>query len=1124
VVEKVVAVRVEAHTEGAVAGFRKLKGAVDDVTKAASPKKADAFKNLSDKAALAGVGIAAAMGLAAKRFADFDQSMSAVKANSGATGKELEGLRSLAVKLGADSQFSAKEAADGINEMAKAGVSAQEIMGGGLKGALDLAAAGQIGVADAAETAATAMTQFKLKGTSVPHIADLLANAANKAQGGVGDMAQALKQAGLVASSTGLSIEETTAGLTAFASAGLIGSDAGTSFKTMLQRLSAPSGEAAAQMKTLGISAYDAQGNFVGLANLAGQLQAGMRDLTPEQRNAAQAIIFGNDAIRAANVLYDQGTAGINKWTDAVSEQGAAAKQAAALTDNLKGDLERLGGALDSVFIQTGSSANGGLRAIVQGAEGLVGAVGKIPGPLLIAGGALASFAALAPKGILKYRDYKEQLDAVGLSLDKISAKAPRTGRALETAAGALKAYAIAYALLQATVAATDNGSFGPTDDIADSLTKSTDAVKAFDAAVKDSSNNKFFADGDVQNFGQAVKDALNPDPLSFFQDKVAGVFGDVIPTKVKQGNDALAQLDTILTSLVQSEGPKAAAAQFDQFAQASEKQGVSVDKLRAKLPQYAAAAKAAGAQSEITGKAVAGLGKVTEAAAGQMATATAEGDATASAMLLLGENADAATDAVKNLAKTIQGDMDAASQAFQSSFDVLGKFDPSKQADAVKKAQQDLAKAEQAAQNTREKQAARGKLSVAQQQQLAHAEQAIHDATGKKAADRAKAEQRLSDLRARLGSKGSQTVAGRQSLDAASQRVADARKALADAQKAQSDASLGNAYKDTLAKARAFTHDITEVTKRGLDPNTVAKLLQEGPEKAAPALEALLGKNSRNLIQMSNDAETELRKINGVVVEQARLTSLAVNASNDKMSADLPVAMAIAAQKAHEGGIATGQEIAKGIGASLPEVQRIAAEFGITLQIPSPRPARLTVDNKDGLAAIREVRQELANADGMVAHTRIEVRIAETKARQEEAANSNTAGTLIPQFHRADGGRIPGYSPHARADNILVAATAGEFMIRKAAADSLGKATLDYLNRYGRLPERHADGGAVAARLAPIRLAPSLSSTRSSSDGFGRGFLTGSLDLGDGLTGRIQAVAQSDEAARSRRGNRVSL
>jgi TP901 family phage tail tape measure protein len=150
-------------------------------------------------------------------------------------------LRQAALAAGKDTQYSATQAAQGVTQLSKAGVSTANILGGGLKGALSLAAAGQMDVGAAAETAASAMTQFKLRGDQLPHVADLLAAGAGKAQGSVQDLSMALNQSGLIASQTGLSIEDTTGTLAAFASAGLLGSDAGTSFKTMLQALQNPS-------------------------------------------------------------------------------------------------------------------------------------------------------------------------------------------------------------------------------------------------------------------------------------------------------------------------------------------------------------------------------------------------------------------------------------------------------------------------------------------------------------------------------------------------------------------------------------------------------------------------------------------------------------------------------------------------------------------------------------------------------------------------------------------------------------------------------------------------------------------------------------------------------------------
>jgi soluble cytochrome b562 len=196
----------------------------------------------------------------------------------------------------------------------------------------------------------------------------------------------ALKQGGLVAASTGLSIEETTGGLAAFASAGLIGSDAGTSFKTMLQALTPSSVEAKNEMDRLGISAYDSEGKFIGLAKFAGVLKSSMSTLSDEQRNASEKIIFGSDAVRAANVLYEQGAEGISSWTTAVNESGFAAATAAIKQDNLTGDLEKLGGSFDTVLIQGGSGAAQALRGVVQGAEDLVDGIGKVKPELISMG------------------------------------------------------------------------------------------------------------------------------------------------------------------------------------------------------------------------------------------------------------------------------------------------------------------------------------------------------------------------------------------------------------------------------------------------------------------------------------------------------------------------------------------------------------------------------------------------------------------------------------------------------------------------------------------------------------------------------------------------------------------
>lgn len=320
-----------------------------------------------------------AVGVAAvKSFADFDQSMSAVHANTQAGAEDMDRLRDAALEAGARTVFSAKEAADGINELAKAGVSTKDVLSGGLTGALDLAASGQMGVADAAELTASALNEFGLEGSQASHVADLLSAGANTAQGGVSDMGEALKMVGVTASQTGMSIEDTTGALTMLASKGITGSDAGTQLRSALIGLTSASGPAREMMQQLGISMYDSSGEFVGLANFAGQLKDKLSALTPEQRANAMGVLFSNAAMSVGNTLYEQGAEGVEAYTKQVNQQGFAAKQAADLTDNLKGDVEQFGGAVDTALIKIGQGANGPLRSMTQGVTNAITAFGDL--------------------------------------------------------------------------------------------------------------------------------------------------------------------------------------------------------------------------------------------------------------------------------------------------------------------------------------------------------------------------------------------------------------------------------------------------------------------------------------------------------------------------------------------------------------------------------------------------------------------------------------------------------------------------------------------------------------------------------------------------------------------------
>lgn len=317
---------------------------------------------------VAGVsGVGAAATAAAKSAMDFEAQVSKVRATGAATAPQLKALEAQSMSMAKTFGVSGTEAMNSVEALAKAGVSTADIMSGGLKGALSLAAAGEMDVGDAAETASSAMAQFNLKGKDVGHIADVLAQGANLAQGTVSDLSQALSQGGMVASQMGMSLDETVGVLAEFANKGLMGSDAGTSLKTMLQRLSNPAADAQKTMQKLGIAAYDAQGKFVGLSSFAGQLQTSMKHMTDQQRNAAMSTIFGADAVRAAGILYADGAKGVADWAKNVGKSGAAMETARTNTDNLKGDLDKAKASFQNAFITLGESSQGPLRSVVQG-------------------------------------------------------------------------------------------------------------------------------------------------------------------------------------------------------------------------------------------------------------------------------------------------------------------------------------------------------------------------------------------------------------------------------------------------------------------------------------------------------------------------------------------------------------------------------------------------------------------------------------------------------------------------------------------------------------------------------------------------------------------------------------
>ncbi|WP_197277897.1 phage tail tape measure protein [Arthrobacter alpinus] len=554
----------------------------------------EAWNKTGTSLMLFGGAVVAGVGLAIAKFAEFDGAMSSVRAATHETTGNMNLLREEAIRVGADTAFSAKEAAQGIEELAKAGVSTGDILSGGLTGAMSLAAAGGLAVGDAAELAATALTQFKLKGEDIPHVADLLAAGAGKAQGSVADLGGALKQAGLVASATGLSIEETTGGLAAFASAGLVGSDAGTSFKSMLQRLTPQSKEAKGQMDALGLSAFDANGAFIGLAAYSGKLQNSMKDLDSESRLAAMGVIFGSDAVRAANVLYEQGAAGVQGWIDSVNETGYAAQTAAIMQDNLAGDIEKLGGSFDTVLIKGGEGAAQSLRGIVQQAESLVDMLGKIPAPVLNTGVAIAATVggvALLAGGFLKLvpavASTITNFQGVFREGSHIPGVMGKVGKAAGVATAALLAFEIFNAI------AYQKRIIG-LEEMTSALLKVANAAdgsaSALDGVFGD--YGKFAGKdiaADINGVGDAIARITKPqsgDGINRWADQAFGWTG-MAKSETSQVDDRLKQVGDSMGALVKNGGADAAAKSFKALTAEFVKNGSSAQDALDHLPGY---------------------------------------------------------------------------------------------------------------------------------------------------------------------------------------------------------------------------------------------------------------------------------------------------------------------------------------------------------------------------------------------------------------------------------------------------------------------------------------------------------------------------------------------------------
>jgi TP901 family phage tail tape measure protein len=706
VADRTVSVRLQAQISDYMAKMGAAGKATTDLANkvsVAQGRSREGFNQLGRAALIGGGAVVAGYGLAIKTMMDFDAQMALVGTLSHATAGDLKKLRDAAMSVGQGIGYSATQTAEAEAELVKAGISVSDILGGALHGALTLAAAGQTDVASATETAAVAMTQFKLSGKDVPHIADLLAAGADKALGSVGDLSYALASGGLVASQFGLTIDDTIGTLSAFAQAGLIGERGGTTLRQMLLKLSAPGKQASETMKALGITLYDSSGQFVGITDLAGQLHDKLGGLTPAVRNNALAVLFGSRAIQGANVLYQDGAKGIQGWINKVNAAGFAQQQASGKLDNLRGDLTKLKAAFDNDLINSGSSANGVLRDLAKGTTGLLRGFNDLPGPLqatatgfVAVGGAITFVGGASLLMIPKIQAGRAALAEMGAAGARANVALGLLGRA-----GAVGA--VLFGIAEG-ISAIDRALHpGPN---VDKLTNSLVTLAQTGSVLGEL--DKTFGKG-LHNLGSDIRRITDPSTYNRATD-VAGTIVHIggLLGSAHQDLDAahkdLDALDQSLASLVQGGHADVAKVVLGNLTAAAIAQGVSVKDLNSLLPKYKLSLADVATAAKLAGGQVAVVGTAASKSALQTAAAT------------------------KKIAAAITAAKKAVSSAFAGDTDVITLFDPKATGKAVKDATTSLHKAERSLSELRARQS--GKQTVSETQALAHARQAVADAT----------------------------------------------------------------------------------------------------------------------------------------------------------------------------------------------------------------------------------------------------------------------------------------------------------------------------------------------------------------------------------------------------------
>lgn len=298
---------------------------------------------------------------------NFDTAMSQVAATMGTTVDKIGNVEAKAEEMGRTTKYTATEAAEGMNILAQAGLSADEQISG-IGTVLNLASAGAMSLEESASYTAGAVKGFGDSMSNASYYADLMAKGATLANTDVRGLGEAFSGSAATAKNYGQAADSVTLSLLRLAEQNVTGSEASTALNRAMADLYTPTDDASKALDQLGVSAYKSNGEAKDFNDLVDELNGSLQGMTAEQKNNALATIFTTQGLQAFNKMTASSDATVQKfWKGIQDSSGSAAQQAATQLDNLKGDITLLSSATEGLELGFYNTFSGTIRGAIKG-------------------------------------------------------------------------------------------------------------------------------------------------------------------------------------------------------------------------------------------------------------------------------------------------------------------------------------------------------------------------------------------------------------------------------------------------------------------------------------------------------------------------------------------------------------------------------------------------------------------------------------------------------------------------------------------------------------------------------------------------------------------------------------